>query len=164
MKETKQDSRIWLDPEREHTETEVELVMYCYQCSREEARAILSVKVSRVKLAEVRGMLDAALLEERERRTGRKTPVPSWLVTLCVVVFAFRGSIRYPMRPRVEALVLEPVTATNAPVVRRTLVPQLRPGVRFVPDSDSGAESTRKSARWPKSGVFSGDKEVDPNF
>lgn len=42
--------------------------------------------------------------------------------------------------------------------------PQLRPGVRFVPDSDSGAESTRKGAKWPKSGVFSGDKEVDPNF
>ena len=31
-------------------------------------------------------------------------------------------------------------------------------------DSDSGAESTRKGAKWPKSGVFSGDKEVDPNF
>ena len=82
MKETRQDSRIWLDPEREHTEAEVELVMHCFQCSREEARAILSVKVSRAKLAEVRGMLDAALLEERERRTGRKTPVPSWLLAM----------------------------------------------------------------------------------
>ena len=82
MKETRQDSRIWLDPEREHTEAEVELVMYCFQCSREEARAILSVKVSRAKLAEVRGMLDAALLEARERRTGRKTPVPSWLLAM----------------------------------------------------------------------------------
>ena len=42
--------------------------------------------------------------------------------------------------------------------------PQLRPGVRFVPDSDFGAESMRKGAKWPKSGVFSGDKEVDSNF
>ena len=44
------------------------------------------------------------------------------------------------------------------------LSPQLRPGVRFVPDADSSAESMRKGAKWPKSGVFSGDKEVDPNF
>ena len=128
------------------------------------------------------------------------------LVALCVVVFAFLGSIPYPTRSRVEALLREPIAATNAPVVGRTLrvrrnpaqtntafavdygaagyppseassaggtmrgvralpsPPQLRPGVRFVPDSDSGAESTRKSAKWPKSGVFSGDKEVDPNF
>ena len=86
------------------------------------------------------------------------------MVTLCVVAFVFRGSIPYPTRPRVEALSREPIAATNAPVVRRTLVPKLRPGVRFVPDSDSGAESTRKGAKWPKSGVFSGDKEVDPNF
>ena len=94
-------------------------------------------------------------------------------------------------RKSVEALSREPIAATNAPVVGRTLrvrrnpaqtntafavdygaagvralpsPPQLHPGVRFVPDSDSGAESTRKSAKWPKSGVFSGDKEVDPNF
>ena len=113
------------------------------------------------------------------------------LVTLCVVAFAFRGSIPYPTRPRVEALSREPIAATNALAVGRTLLvrrnpdqtntafgadcgapggralpspPQLRPGVRFVPDSDSGAESTRKGAKWPKSGVFSGDKEVDPNF
>ena len=42
--------------------------------------------------------------------------------------------------------------------------PQLRPGIRFVPDADSSAESTRKGAKWPKSGVFSGDKEVDSDF
>ena len=113
------------------------------------------------------------------------------LVALCVVVFAFLGSIPYPTRPRVEALSREPIAATNAPAagripqIRRNpdqtntafgadygaarvralpSQPQLHPGVRFVPDSDSGAESTRKSAKWPKSGVFSGDKEVDPNF
>ena len=34
----------------------------------------------------------------------------------------------------------------------------------FVPDADSSVEPTRKGAKWPKSGVFSGDKEVDPNF
>ena len=112
-------------------------------------------------------------------------------VVLGGVVFALRDSIPYPTRPRVEALLREPIAATNAPVVGRTLrvrrnpdqtntapvvdygaprgralpfPPQLRPGVRFVPDSDSGAESTRKGAKWPKSGVFSGDKEVDPNF
>lgn len=77
-----QDSRIWLDPERKHTEAEIELVMYCFQCSREEARAILSVKVSRAKLVETRGGLDAALLEEKERRTGRKTPAPTWLLAM----------------------------------------------------------------------------------
>ena len=112
-------------------------------------------------------------------------------VVLGGVVFALRDSIPYPTRPRVEALPREPIAATNAPAVGRTLrvrrnpnqtntapkvdygaprgrvlpsPPQLRPGVRFVPDSDSGAESTRKDEKWPKSGVFSGDKEVDPNF
>ncbi len=85
-------------------------------------------------------------------------------VVLGVVVFVLRNATPYPTRPRVEALSREPIAATNAPVVGRTLAPQLRPGVRFVPDSDSGAESTRKGAKWPKSGVFSGDKEVDPNF
>ena len=85
-------------------------------------------------------------------------------VVLGGVVFGLRDSIPYPTRPRVEALVPEPVTATNAPVVGRTLAPQLHPGVRFVPDSDSGAESTLKGAKWPKPGVFSGDKEVDSNF
>lgn len=112
-------------------------------------------------------------------------------VAIGVVVFALRDSLPYPTYPRVEALPREPVAETNAhavgraPQIRRnprqtntTFVadygaarvralppsPQLRAGVRFVPDSDSGTESTRKGTKWPKSGVFSGDKEVDSNF
>ena len=113
-------------------------------------------------------------------------------VSLDLAAFSLRDSISYPTRPRVEALTLEQVVETNAPApaVERTLrvlrnpaqtnaavsvdygaagvralpsSPQLRPGVRFVPDADSSAESTRKGTKWPKSGVFSGDKEVDPN-
>ena len=89
----------------------------------------------------------------------------------------------YRPRPRGQALASEMVAATNAPAVGRTLrvrrnptqtntafaadyaaPPKLRPGVRFVPDSDSGAKPTRKREKWPKSGVFSGDKEVDQKF
>ena len=94
-------------------------------------------------------------------------------VALGVVVFALRDFLPYPTRSHVGALASETVVATNTAFVIdygaagvRALPPppKLRPGVRFVPDSDSGAESTRKGAKWPKSGVFSGDKEVDPNF
>ena len=112
-------------------------------------------------------------------------------VVLGGVVFALRDSLPYRPRPRGQALASEMVPETNAPAVGRTLrvrrnpdqtnttfetdygaagvralppQPQLRPGVRFVPDADSSAEPTHKGVKWPKSGVFSGDKEVDPNF
>ena len=114
-------------------------------------------------------------------------------IVLGGVAFALRDSIPYPTRPSVEALSREQIAATNAPapVVGRTLrvrrnldqtntafradygtprgrvlpsPPQLRSDVRFVLDSDFGAEPTHKGAKWPKSGVFSGDREVDSNF
>ena len=111
-------------------------------------------------------------------------------VILGGVVFALRDSMPYPTRPRVEALASEPVAATNAPSEGRTLrfrrnpdqtntafagdcgasggrapsPPRLRLGVRFVPDADSAPQPRRKNVKWPQSGVFSGDKEVDLNF
>lgn len=70
--------QIVLDPLRVHTESEVELVMYCFNCSKAEARSILKAPVSPEEIAEVRGMLDAAQLE-REIENGRKIEVPEWL-------------------------------------------------------------------------------------
>lgn len=76
--ENVQRRQIVLDPLREHTESEVELVMYCFNCSKAEARSILKTPVSLEKIAEVRGMLDAVKLEQ-EIENGRKIEVPEWL-------------------------------------------------------------------------------------
>lgn len=69
---------IHLDLNRKHTEAEVELVSYCFDCSLEEARRILSVQVTKEQLAEVHGMLDAMRIERMEAE-GYVIPVPSWL-------------------------------------------------------------------------------------
>lgn len=71
-----QSEPIHLDLNRKHTEAEVELVSYCFDCSIEEARRILSVRVTRERLAEVHGMLDAMRIERMEAE-GYVIPVPS---------------------------------------------------------------------------------------
>jgi len=68
--------RLQLD--REHTEAEVELVRYCFGCSDQEARRILSVRLTKERVAEVHGMLDAMRIERMEA-AGHVFPVPDWL-------------------------------------------------------------------------------------
>jgi len=72
------DTPIRLDLNRKHTEAEVELVRYCFDCSDQEARKILSIRLTKAYLAEVRGMLDAMRLERMEAE-GHVFPVPDWL-------------------------------------------------------------------------------------
>lgn len=74
----RQNAPIRLDLNRKHTESEVELVRYCFNCSDEEARGILSVRLTKEYLAEVHGMLDAICLERMEAE-GHVFPVPDWL-------------------------------------------------------------------------------------
>lgn len=70
---------IRLDLNRRHTAAEVELVRYCFDCSEREARGILGARLTKERLAEARGMLDA-MRAEKEEAEGRARPVPDWLV------------------------------------------------------------------------------------
>jgi len=77
---SRQKSRfLRLDPKRKHTEAEVELVGSLFRCSAMEARSILEAPVSLAKRAEVRGMLDAVLVEQ-DIAKGRVLRVPAWLI------------------------------------------------------------------------------------
>lgn len=77
---SKQKSRFFkLDSKRKHTEAEVELVGSLFRCSASEARSILEAPVSLAKRAEVRGMLDAVLVEQ-DIAKGRVLRVPAWLI------------------------------------------------------------------------------------
>lgn len=60
--------RIFLDPNRKHTEAEAELVMYVFDCDRTEAWEILNAKPSPEMRAMVQGMADSLRLEQQQRR------------------------------------------------------------------------------------------------
>lgn len=68
-----------LDPRRKRTRAEMKLVMSVFRCSEDEAWGILSANSTAEKKAEVRGMLDAALVEQ-EIRNGRILRTPAWLI------------------------------------------------------------------------------------
>lgn len=68
-----------LDPNRKHTEAEAELVMYLFDCGREEAWGILNAKPSPEMMALARGMADALRLEEEDKRRSTTEEFESFL-------------------------------------------------------------------------------------
>lgn len=58
-----------------------------------------------------------------------------------------------------------PVVSHDTGTVKTVASPRLSRGVRFIPDSDSGGETSSSGPeKWPRQGVYSGDSIVDPNF
>ena len=60
----KDQKTVRIDPNRKHTLAEVRLVMDVYGCDESRARAILKIRLSPQRRAEIRGMVDALLVEQ----------------------------------------------------------------------------------------------------
>ena len=67
-----------IDPERKHTEAEVRLVMDVYACDEQRARSILNTRPTPSEREEIRGMVDAVLVEQAIAE-GRILKIPGWL-------------------------------------------------------------------------------------
>ena len=70
---------VRIDPNRKHTLAEVRLVMDVYGCDETRARAILKVRLSPRRREEIRGMVDALLVEQAIAE-GRIVRTPAWLL------------------------------------------------------------------------------------
>lgn len=68
-----------IDPKRKHTGAEVRLVMDVYACDEQRARSILDVRPAPSKREEIRGMVDAVLVEQAIEE-GRILKIPGWLI------------------------------------------------------------------------------------
>ena len=68
-----------IDPERKHTEAEVRLVMDVYACDEQRAKSILNAKPTPSEREEIRGMVDAVLVEQAIAE-GRILKIPGWLI------------------------------------------------------------------------------------
>lgn len=68
-----------VDPERKHTEAEVRLVMDVYACDEQRAKSILNAKPTPSEREEIRGMVDAVLVEQAIAE-GRILKIPGWLI------------------------------------------------------------------------------------
>ena len=68
-----------IDPNRKHTLAEVRLVMEVYGCDETRARAILKIRLSPQRREEIRGMVDAVLVEQAIAE-GRIVRTPGWLL------------------------------------------------------------------------------------
>ena len=71
--------QVRIDPKRQHTEAEVRLVMDVYACDEQRARAILNVRLTPSEREEIRGMVDAVLVEQAIAE-GRISKIPGWLI------------------------------------------------------------------------------------
>lgn len=73
--------REWvpIDPGRSHTKAEVRLVMDVYSCDELRARSILNVRPPPPVREEIRGMVDAVLVEQAIVE-GRILKIPGWLI------------------------------------------------------------------------------------
>lgn len=60
----KDQKTVRIDPNRKHTLAEVRLVMDVYGCDETRARAILKIRLSPQRREEIRGMVDAILVEQ----------------------------------------------------------------------------------------------------
>lgn len=60
----KDQKTVRIDPNRKHTLAEVRLVMEVYGCDETRARAILKIRLSPQRREEIRGMVDAILVEQ----------------------------------------------------------------------------------------------------
>ena len=75
----KDQKTVRIDPNRKHTLAEVRLVMEAYGCDETRARAILKIRLSPQRREEIRGMVDAILVEQAIDE-GRILRTPAWLL------------------------------------------------------------------------------------
>ena len=74
----KDQKTVRIDPNRKHTLAEVRLVMDVYGCDETRARGILKIRLSPQRREEIRGMVDAILVEQAIAE-GRILRTPAWL-------------------------------------------------------------------------------------
>lgn len=75
----KDQKTVRIDPNRKHTLAEVRLVMDVYGCDETRARAILKIRLSPQRREEIRGMVDAILVEQAIDE-GRTLRTPAWML------------------------------------------------------------------------------------